>query len=215
MTIEATYTEILERLDRVETPEQLQSYAEWLYESGALDESEQTTVIGKRGPLAPWSLPASADVLHDSDGDMIARLASGEMVQWVNMEREWDAADVHDLSQIPIGRIEIYEDNAGGVWVVPVGQHLAITVPANGDALSDCRTYTTHWWPHDDIAMWGPQADRITDEARHIATYRADVDRLHVHDAPLIGHAGREYIGLRDDDLSVVATNSERYVLDR
>ena len=95
-----TYPEIIDRLDRCRTLEDLQDYAEWLYASDALDESEQTTTIGHRGPLAPWSVPQDAEVLDDRGDDVIVLLPSGEVARWRNTERRWEETSYPRASYI-------------------------------------------------------------------------------------------------------------------
>ncbi len=84
-----TYQDICDRLDACTTAKDLALYAGDLYACGLLDESEQTTMIGKRGPLAPWLWPEGAELLSDNGEDFVVRLASGNLARWINRDREW------------------------------------------------------------------------------------------------------------------------------
>lgn len=95
MQVESTHRS---RLDAVQTLVDLRAYAEALYASGDLDESEQmTTSDPDYGWLAPWSVPQSAEVLDDSGEDVTVRLPSGELARWRNSRREWGSVDASEL----------------------------------------------------------------------------------------------------------------------
>lgn len=110
-----------------------------------------------------------------------------------------------DLTDLPrITTVEIHEDNAGGLWLRPIGQGIVIEVPPNGAALADCRLYGSGWHASDSPEAVYPETavlDRPEghDQPRHIATYEAATDTLAVHDEHLIGRAGRRYLGIDPD----------------
>jgi len=92
MTSETKETNFEEALEEVKTLEDLQEWSEALCASGLLDESEQTSDWGPRGPMAPWDYPSDAEVIWDNCEDHIVRLPSGELARWTNSERAWSEA---------------------------------------------------------------------------------------------------------------------------
>lgn len=105
-------------------------------------------------------------------------------------------------------RIDLYEDNAGGLWLVPEGEGIAIEMPRDGDFLTDARPYRDSWGPEEyaesvypvegaDLAVqipWSQQPDPLSLDAMDlVATYRTEGDALEIHESSL-GLAGREYL---------------------
>jgi len=89
-----TYRDICDQLDACRSAADLRQYAADLYASGLLDESEQTGMIGPRGPMAPWSCPAGSTIVDESNGeDITIELASGQTAMWRNRDREWQEVD--------------------------------------------------------------------------------------------------------------------------
>lgn len=108
-----------------------------------------------------------------------------------------------DLTTLPrITTVEIYEDNAGGLWFRPVGQGIVIEMQQDGDALTDCRTYGTEWDAAGCEAHVYPEADVLAGDPTHIATYRAATDALTVEVQPhTLGKAAMAYIAPDASDL--------------
>lgn len=88
-----TKTDWSEMLEACETVEQLRAYAEALYASGELDESEQM-------PAAPWEFPATAEELWSNGEDLLVRLRSGEVAYWSNTDREWSEASIDRIASL-------------------------------------------------------------------------------------------------------------------
>jgi len=104
------------------------------------------------------------------------------------------------LTAAPVERIEVYEDNAGGVWLVPAEHGIAIDMSTSTTSmLEDCHGYGTDWFATD-----APEcvfaASEITATCL-IATYDREADRLVYDEDPhLFGRAAREYIGIEYDE---------------
>lgn len=107
--------------------------------------------------------------------------------------------------------IDLYEDNAGGLYFHPRGEAWAITMPAAGDFLTDARLFRDSWDETDlpgeamlDARyLTGPTLDddgyQVTPQPYTlIASYRYDRDELTVErdrsGEPVAGVAGREYM---------------------
>lgn len=103
-----------------------------------------------------------------------------------------------DLRDLPAAsHVEIYEDNAGGLWFRPVGQGIVIEMPDTGDALSDCRLYGTDWDAADAPDAVYPEDEVLRHAPRHVATYRPDRDALDTEVEPhQMGTSARRYLGL-------------------
>jgi len=87
-----TYEEISEELNSCISADDMQKYAQWLYTSGALDESEQ--VFSVTGPLAPWSLPDAAEEFWTDGADMLVMFPDCSThglnwAYWDNSNRSW------------------------------------------------------------------------------------------------------------------------------
>lgn len=107
--------------------------------------------------------------------------------------------ETRDLTDLPrASHIEIYEDDAGGLWFRPVGQGIVIEIPDTGDALSDCRLYGDGWDAADSPEAVYAEDEILRHEPRHVATYRPDRDRLEPIDEHLHGAAARRYLGATD-----------------
>jgi hypothetical protein len=95
--------------------------------------------------------------------------------------------------------IRVYEDNAGGLYLVPNGEGIAIGgLDPDTCATTDCRLYRDTWAPEDGPHHVYPAS--IVDDATHIATW--DGDRMRVEyrrdGSPYAGLAGSRYLGLGD-----------------
>lgn len=100
-------------------------------------------------------------------------------------------------------RIEIHEDNAGGLYLRPVGQGIVLQVWASGDALTDCRLYGIDWTAEDCLPDHVHPVNGFTTGApTHVATWWAGgrtsgggtrPEALELTGLPL-GAAAREYI---------------------
>lgn len=81
-------------------------------------------------------------------------------------------------------KIEIYADDMGGVWLLPVGYDddgIAVFMgadPQPGGALTDCRLYGIDWRP-EHLPGDVYSAGQVVGMA-HVATYRANTDTLRV-----------------------------------
>jgi len=106
------------------------------------------------------------------------------------------------LTAAPVECIEVYEDNAGGVWLVPVGHGIAIDMTAAcPPALMDCRLYGRSWFAGDNPDRVCAASEIIDHTTLHVATYNPTTDQMEVHeDEHFVGPDARKYIWTRGDE---------------
>jgi len=146
------------------------------------------------------------DVPDGSDPHHIATLADGREIHEYDASAN-GAARYRIEATEPVSRIEICEDNAGGLWLVPIGEGIMIEMPETGDALTDCRTYGDDWDRTTSPPSVWPLNDDELDDMVLVATYDTrSRDWTHDLDPESMGRAARTYFGI---DLEPLA---DRYV---
>lgn len=112
-------------LDAVGTVEDLEMWAQDLYDSGLLDESEQVmTDDPDYGPLAPWHYPDDADVLKDDGENVIVYWQDSEgehqYAQWDNSKRQWLRKDpLTTTVPLPVAVVTIKDNRMEHVCYLP------------------------------------------------------------------------------------------------
>lgn len=99
-----------------------------------------------------------------------------------------------------IERIEILEDNGGGVHLYLVGPEIVVSgmehASIPGGALTDCRL-VGEWLDPLSMECYPPEGMHL-DAMQHVATYVDD--ELHVGDYGLMGTAARRYLEYLEEE---------------
>lgn len=94
-------------------------------------------------------------------------------------------------------RIDLYEDELGGLWFVPSEGGLAIVARASGGFLADARLYLDLWGPADrpEDVYWREGIQPLLDApgTLHVASWREGPDQLDLLATPRSA-AGRRYL---------------------
>lgn len=94
MQDQSTYYKLIGQLNAVRDLAGLQQFADDLYRSGLLDDSDRDIVDGPEGPLAPWS--HNGDIVWTDSANVLVRTKSGELALWDHSKKSWRDGSNHE-----------------------------------------------------------------------------------------------------------------------
>lgn len=91
--------------------------------------------------------------------------------------------------------VRLFEDNAGGLWLVDTEQEIAVNVSEDGkfcEDAADLLAGSTAGWDEDSIYPYGEGVEQWP-ETKLIAEYDGETVKLY---PGAMGHSGKEYTGI-------------------